>query len=93
MSSIIGIDLGTTNSCAAVVENGTPVIIPSSTGARTTPSVAAFTKQGEHLVGDIARRQAAVNAERTIFSVKRHMGTDWSVRIDGRSTRPPRSPR
>lgn len=89
MSSIIGIDLGTTNSCAAVVENGTPVIIPSSTGARTTPSVAAFTKQGEHLVGDIARRQAAVNAERTIFSVKRHMGTDWSVRIDGQVYKAP----
>lgn len=89
MSTIIGIDLGTTNSCAAVVENRDPVIIPSGAGGRATPSVVAFTKQGEQLVGDIARRQAAVNADRTIFSVKRHMGTDWSVRIDGESYKAP----
>lgn len=89
MGKVIGIDLGTTNSCAAVVENGEPVIIPSASGARTTPSVVAFTKQGERLVGDIARRQQVVNADRTISSVKRHMGTDWSVRIDGEVYRAP----
>jgi molecular chaperone DnaK len=89
MGKVIGIDLGTTNSCAAVVENGEPVIIPSASGTRTTPSVVAFTKQGERLVGDIARRQQVVNADRTISSVKRHMGTDWSVRIDGKVYRAP----
>ncbi len=89
MGKVIGIDLGTTNSCAAVVENGEPVIIPSASGTRTTPSVVAFTKQGERLVGDIARRQQVVNADRTISSVKRHMGTDWSVRIDGEVYRAP----
>jgi len=89
MGKVIGIDLGTTNSCAAVVENGEPVIIPSASGTRTTPSVVAFTKQGERLVGDIARRQQVVNADRTISSVKRHMGTDWSVRINGEVYRAP----
>lgn len=88
MSRAIGIDLGTTNSCVAVVEGGTPVIIPSADGARTTPSVVAFTKEGERLVGMAAHRQAAVNASRTISSVKRHMGTDWHIDIDGKSYNP-----
>lgn len=88
MSKAIGIDLGTTNSCVSVVEGGTPVIIPSADGARTTPSVVAFTKEGEHLVGMAAHRQAAVNASRTISSVKRHMGTDWHIDIDGKSYNP-----
>lgn len=82
MSKVIGIDLGTTNSCVSVVENGEPVIVHTVTGSRTTPSVVAFTKAGERLVGEAARRQAATNTERTISSVKRHMGTDWSIRID-----------
>lgn len=81
MSKAIGIDLGTTNSCVSVVEGGRPVIIPSSTGERTTPSVVAFTASGERLVGSAARRQSATNADRTIVSVKRHMGTDWRKRI------------
>ena len=84
MSKVIGIDLGTTNSCVSVVENGEPVIVHTITGSRTTPSVVAFTKNGERLVGEAARRQAATNTDRTISSVKRHMGTDWSVRIDGK---------
>lgn len=88
MGRAIGIDLGTTNSCVAVVENGQPVIIPSGTGARTTPSVVAFSKNGERLVGDVAKRQMATNGERTISSVKRHMGTDWSVVIDGKEYKP-----
>lgn len=88
MSKTIGIDLGTTNSCVAVVENGQPVIVPNSSGARTTPSVVAFSKKGEHLVGDVARRQAATNPDRTISSVKREMGTDWSIRIDGTEYKP-----
>lgn len=85
MSKAIGIDLGTTNSCVAVVEGGTPVIIPTPEGERTTPSVVAFTTNGERLVGSTARRQASVNAARTISSVKRHMGTDWKTTIDGKS--------
>lgn len=85
MGKVIGIDLGTTNSCVSVVENDTPVIIPCSTGGQTTPSVVAFTKKGERLVGAAARRQAVTNPDRTISSVKRHMGTDWAVRIDGKS--------
>ena len=85
MGKVIGIDLGTTNSCVSVVENETPVIIPCSTGGQTTPSVVAFTKKGERLVGAAARRQAVTNPDRTISSVKRHMGTDWSVRIGGKS--------
>ena len=88
MGKIIGIDLGTTNSCVSVVENGQPVIIPNRSGARTTPSVVAFTKKGERLVGDVARRQAATNPDRTISSVKREMGTDWRIRIDGTEYKP-----
>lgn len=85
MSKVIGIDLGTTNSCVSVVENQTPVIIPCSTGGQTTPSVVAFAKNGERMVGAQARRQAVTNPDRTISSVKRHMGTDWEIRIDGLS--------
>ena len=88
MSRVIGIDLGTTNSCVSVVENDTPVIIPSATGATTTPSIVAFTKNGERLIGEAAARQAVTNPERTITSVKRHMGSDWSARIDGKEYKP-----
>lgn len=88
MSKVIGIDLGTTNSCVSVVENGAPVIIPASSGGQTTPSVVAFTKNGERLVGEKARRQAVTNPERTISLVKRHMGTDWSTCIDGKEYKP-----
>jgi len=88
MSKIIGIDLGTTNSCVAVMEGGKPVVIPNSEGARTTPSVVAFTKTGERLVGEPAKRQAVTNSERTISSIKRHMGTDYKVTIDGKSYTP-----
>lgn len=84
MGKVIGIDLGTTNSCVSVVEGGQAIIVPSSTGARTTPSVVAFTKLGERLTGEVAKRQLTANAERTISSVKRHMGTEWSVHIDGK---------
>jgi molecular chaperone DnaK len=88
MGKVIGIDLGTTNSCVSVVENGKPVIVPSSTGNRTTPSVVAFSKNGERLIGEAANRQAVTNTDRTISSVKRHMGTDWSIRIDGTEYKP-----
>ncbi len=88
MGRIIGIDLGTTNSCVSVVENGEPVIIPTSAGARTTPSIVAFSKNGERIVGEAAKRQAATNPDRTIASVKRHMGTDWAVRLDGKEYKP-----
>ncbi len=88
MGKVIGIDLGTTNSCVSVIENDQPVIIPNPTGGRTTPSVVAFTKNGERLVGDAARRQAVTNSGRTITSVKRHMGTDWDIRIDGKEYKP-----
>ena len=88
MSKAIGIDLGTTNSCVAVVEGGGVVIIPTAEGQRTTPSVVAFTKDNQRLVGEAARRQASVNTGRTISSVKRHMGTDWKANIDGKSYRP-----
>lgn len=88
MGKVIGIDLGTTNSCVAVVENGEPVIVPNTVGARTTPSVVAFSKNGERLVGEIAKRQQATNGERTISSVKRHIGTQWSVKIDGKEYKP-----
>lgn len=88
MSRVIGIDLGTTNSCVSVVENDMPVIVPSSTGAMTTPSIVAFTKNGERLVGEAARRQAVTNPDRTISSVKRHMGQEWSTRIDGKDYKP-----
>ena len=88
MSKIIGIDLGTTNSCVAVMEGGKPVVIPNSEGSRTTPSVVAFTKTGERLIGEPAKRQAVTNADRTISSIKRHMGTDYKVTIDGKSYTP-----
>ncbi len=88
MSKIIGIDLGTTNSCVAVMEGGKPVVIPNSEGSRTTPSVVAFTKTGERLVGEPAKRQAVTNADRTISSIKRHMGTDYKVSIDGKNYTP-----
>ena len=88
MGKTIGIDLGTTNSCAAVVENGQPVIIPNDKGNRTTPSVVAFTRQGEQLIGEPALRQAAVNSDRTIASIKRQMGTGWTKNIDGKRYTP-----
>ena len=88
MSKIIGIDLGTTNSCVAVMEGGKPVVIANTEGARTTPSVVAFTKNGERLVGEPAKRQAVTNAERTISSIKRHMGQDYKVNIDGKQYSP-----
>ena len=84
MARAVGIDLGTTNSVVAVLEGGEPTVIPNAEGARTTPSVVAFTKSGEVLVGEVAKRQAVTNVDRTIRSVKRHMGTDWSVDIDGK---------
>ncbi|MEE1649358.1 molecular chaperone DnaK [Brachybacterium sp. J144] len=84
MSRVVGIDLGTTNSAVAVLEGGQPTVIANAEGSRTTPSVVAFSKQGEVLVGDVAKRQAVTNVDRTISSVKRHMGTDWSVEIDGK---------
>ena len=88
MSKVIGIDLGTTNSVVAVMEGGEPVIIPNAEGSRTTPSVVAFTKDGERLVGQVAKRQAITNPDRTITSIKRHMGTDYKVTIDGKSMTP-----
>ena len=88
MGKIIGIDLGTTNSCVAVVEGGNAVVIPNSEGARTTPSVVAFTNNGERLVGQVAKRQAITNHDRTVSSIKRHMGTDYKVTIDGKSYTP-----
>ncbi len=88
MSKIIGIDLGTTNSCVAVMEGGKPTVIANTEGLRTTPSVVAFTKSGERLVGDPAKRQAVTNAEKTISSIKRHMGTDYKVAIDDKKYSP-----
>lgn len=88
MGKVIGIDLGTTNSCVSVVENNVPVIIPGAAGGNTTPSVVAFAKNGERLVGERARRQAVTNTERTISSVKRHMGTNWRTKIDGKEYLP-----
>ena len=88
MSKIIGIDLGTTNSCVAVMEGGKPTVIANAEGVRTTPSVVAFTKTGERLVGEPAKRQAVTNADRTIASIKRHMGTDYKVDIDGKKYTP-----
>ena len=84
MSKIIGIDLGTTNSCVAVMEGGKPVVVTNTEGSRTTPSVVAFTKTGERLVGEPAKRQAVTNADRTISSIKRHMGSDFRVEVDGK---------
>ena len=88
MGKVIGIDLGTTNSCVAVLEGGEPEIIPNSEGGRTTPSVVSFTKEGERVVGEAARRQQAVNAARTVLSIKREMGTDYRVKIDGKAYTP-----
>ncbi|HIV25530.1 MAG TPA: molecular chaperone DnaK [Candidatus Scatomonas pullistercoris] len=88
MSKIIGIDLGTTNSCVAVMEGGKPTVIANAEGSRTTPSVVAFTKNGERLVGEPAKRQAVTNASRTVASIKRHMGTDYKVDIDGKKYSP-----
>lgn len=88
MGKVIGIDLGTTNSCVAVMENGEPVVIPNSEGGRTTPSVVGFTKNGERVVGEAARRQQAVNAGRTVLSIKREMGNDYRVKIDGKAYTP-----
>ncbi len=88
MSKIIGIDLGTTNSCVAVMEGGKPVVVANTEGARTTPSIVAFTKSGERLVGEPAKRQAVTNAEKTISSIKRHMGTDYRVAIDEKKYSP-----
>src|SRR4051812_39302091 len=82
MAKAVGIDLGTTNSVVAFLEAGEPTVIPNSEGARTTPSVVAFSKSGEVLVGEVAKRQAITNPDRTIRSVKRHMGTSWDVEID-----------
>ena len=89
MSKIIGIDLGTTNSCVSVMENGEPVVIANAEGSRTTPSVVAFAKNGERLVGQVAKRQAVTNPDRTIISIKRDMGTDRKISIDGHNYTPP----
>ena len=88
MGKIIGIDLGTTNSCVSVIEGGEPVVIPNAEGARTTPSVVAFSKDGERMVGNVAKRQAITNPEKTISSIKRHMGSDYKVNIDGKAYTP-----
>ena len=88
MGKIIGIDLGTTNSCVAVMEGGKPVVVANAEGFRTTPSIVAFTKNGERLVGDPAKRQAVTNADKTISSIKRHMGTDYKVAIDDKKYSP-----
>ena len=88
MSKIIGIDLGTTNSCVAVLEGGEPVVIANAEGGRTTPSVVAFSKTGERMVGQVAKRQAVTNADRTVASIKRHMGENYKVTIDGKQYTP-----
>ena len=88
MGKIIGIDLGTTNSCVSVIEGGEPVVITNSEGSRTTPSVVAFTKDGERLVGQLAKNQAVTNPEKTVISIKRHMGSDYKVDIDGKKYTP-----
>lgn len=88
MSRVIGIDLGTTNSCVSVIENGEAIMIPSMAGGMTTPSIVAFTKEGERYIGEKAKRQAVTNPERTISSVKRHMGSDWKIVIDGKEYNP-----
>ena len=88
MGKIIGIDLGTTNSCVAVMEGGEPVVIANAEGGRTTPSVVAFSKNGERMVGQVAKRQAVTNADRTVSSIKRHMGTDYKVAIDDKKYTP-----
>ena len=88
MAKVIGIDLGTTNSCVAFMEAGEAVVIPNSEGNRTTPSVVAFSKSGERLVGQVAKRQAITNSDRTVQSIKRHMGTSHTVRIDDKDYTP-----
>ena len=88
MGKIIGIDLGTTNSCVAVMEGGEAVVIANAEGTRTTPSVVAFSKTGERMVGQVAKRQAITNPDRTIASIKRHMGTDYKVNVDGKAYTP-----
>ncbi|MBR3504331.1 MAG: Hsp70 family protein, partial [Clostridia bacterium] len=88
MSKIIGIDLGTTNSCVAVMEGGEPVVIANAEGARTTPSVVAFAKNGERLVGQVAKRQAVANPDRTVISIKREMGSSYKVHIDEKDYTP-----
>ena len=88
MAKVIGIDLGTTNSCVAVMEGGEPVVITNQEGARTTPSVVGFAKNGERLVGQLAKRQAVSNPENTVASIKRHMGEDYKVTIEGKSYTP-----
>lgn len=88
MNKIIGIDLGTTNSCVSVMEGGKPTVIANAEGVRTTPSVVAFTKSGERLIGEPAKRQAVTNADKTISSIKRHMGTDFKKNIDGKTYTP-----
>ena len=88
MGKIIGIDLGTTNSCVAVLEGGEPVVIANAEGGRTTPSVVGFSKTGERLVGQVAKRQAVTNAARTVASIKRHMGENYKVDIDGKGYTP-----
>ena len=88
MSKVIGIDLGTTNSCVAVMEGGEAVVIPNAEGNRTTPSVVAFSKTGERMVGQVAKRQAITNPDRTISSIKREMGSDYKVTIDSKSYTP-----
>ena len=88
MSKIIGIDLGTTNSCVAVMEGGEPVVIANSEGARTTPSVVGFTKTGDRLVGQVAKRQAITNPDNTVSSIKRQMGTDHKVTLNGKEYTP-----
>lgn len=88
MGKVIGIDLGTTNSCVAVMEGGEPVVIPNPEGARTTPSVVAFQKDGQRIVGQVAKRQAVANPDRTVLSIKRHMGSDFKVAIDDKKYSP-----
>ena len=88
MGKTIGIDLGTTNSVVAVMEGGKPVVIANAEGSRTTPSIVAFSKTGEKLVGQLAKRQAILNPDRTVISIKRHMGTDFKVNIDGKDYTP-----
>ncbi|MBR4293347.1 MAG: Hsp70 family protein, partial [Clostridia bacterium] len=88
MGKVIGIDLGTTNSCVAVFEGGEPVVITNPEGARTTPSVVAFSKTGERMVGQVAKRQAITNPDRTIISIKREMGRDYKVKIDDKNYTP-----
>ncbi len=85
MAKIIGIDLGTTNSCVAVYEGGEPTVIPNAEGNRTTPSVVAFSKSGERMVGQVAKRQAITNPDKTVISIKREMGTNIKVNIEGKN--------